>query len=315
MDLLIACSEDQCRQYLDAVAVFRAHALAQSELQQVRGSMLWREVGGKRYLIRTSAKGAQKSLGPANDDNQAVYDRFMARKEQCLARSQSLSEQLQRMQRRNKADRVGRVPEVVVSILKALERHGLADDFITVGTHALYAYEAACGVHIDSAAMATRDIDLLYDTRRHMQFVSTMRKLDSSLLGVLQKADKTFRLLPDQLQTAVNNQGFEVDIIRRVQHGADPHPLRMSDFSDDLWAVQVPSGNRLVSARRFEQVVVSTAGHMALMRTVHPLDFIQVKRALSKAPGRDPLKARKDALQAEVVQHLWDEYLQYASGN
>ncbi len=59
------------------------------------------------------------------------------------------------------------------------------------------------------------------------------------------------------------------------------------------------------------QTVVSARGDMALMRTVHPLDFIQVKRALARSPARDPLKARKDALQAEVVQYLWQTYLQY----
>jgi len=32
-----------------------------------------------------------------------------------------------------------------------------------------------------------------------------------------------------------------VDIIRRVARDGDPHPLRMSDDEDDLWAAQVPS--------------------------------------------------------------------------
>lgn len=130
-------------------------------------------------------------------------------------------------------------------------------------------------------------------------------------LDVLRKADKTFRVRSDQLQTAVNNDGFEVDLIRRTAVDADPHPLKMSDAEEDLWAVQISSGNRLVSSRRFAQTVVSARGDMALMRTVHPLDFIQVKRALARSPARDPLKARKDALQAEVVQYLWQTYLQY----
>ena len=73
--------------------------------------------------------------------------------------------------------------------------------------------------------------------------------------------------------------------------------------------MQVPSGNQLLSARRFEQMVVSPRGDMGWMRTVHPLDFVRVKAALSESPSRDPLKRPKDALQARIVRHLWGEYL------
>jgi hypothetical protein len=46
------------------------------------------------------------------------------------------------------------------------------------------------------------------------------------------------------------------------------------------------------------------------MRTLHPLDFIRLKLELAQRPTRDPLKAPKDRLQAQVVQQLWDDYLQ-----
>ena len=47
------------------------------------------------------------------------------------------------------------------------------------------------------------------------------------------------------------------------------------------------------------------------MRTLHPLDFIRLKLELAERPGRDLLKAPKDRLQSQVVQKLWDEYLQH----
>lgn len=304
-------SENQLRQYVDSTSVFRSLVQARKDRQEVRGSMFWRELRGVRYLIRTSAAGAQRTLGVDGSETQAMYERFMARKSAAAERCKALEARLAEMTKLNKVYQVGRVPGVVVGVLQALEAHGVADQFLTVGTHALYAYEAACGVRIASDATATRDIDLLFDTRQHLAFLTTLRRLDMSFIGVLRKADKTFRVRSDQLQTAVNNDGFEVDLIRRTAVDADPHPLKMSDAEEDLWAVQISSGNRLVSSRRFAQTVVSARGDMALMRTVHPLDFIQVKRALARSPARDPLKARKDALQAEVVQHLWQTYLQY----
>lgn len=54
--------------------------------------------------------------------------------------------------------------------------------------------------------------------------------------------------------------------------------LNMSDADDDFWAVQVSMGEKLQSARRMDQVVVVTSGEMALMRTVHPLDFARIKQ-------------------------------------
>ena len=117
-----------------------------------------------------------------------------------------------------------------------------------------------------------------------------LKKLDSSLIGLLRKVDASFEVVEDQHYTAKNNDGFEVDIVRRMAHGRDPHPL-------------------LASARRFDQMVVATSGEMALMRTVHPLDFARIKLGLSKQAGRDANKRGKDALQAAIIDTLVTNYL------
>lgn len=105
-----------------------------------------------------------------------------------------------------------------------------------------------------------------------------------------------------------------MDIIRRHAAERDPHPLRMSEDEDDFWAVQVSMGEKLQSAHRFDQVVVATSGEMALMRTVHPLDFARIKLGLSQQEGRDPNKRGKDALQAMIVTGLLDQYLPHLRG-
>ena len=133
--------------------------------------------------------------------------------------------------------------------------------------------------------------------------------VDSSLIGVLRKVDPSFEVVEDQRYTARNQDGFEVDIIRRAAKDTDPHPLRMSDAQDDFWAVQVSMGEKLQSARRLDQVVVATSGEMALMRTIQPLDFARIKLGLSKQVGRDPNKSGKDALQSSIVTELVKEHL------
>jgi hypothetical protein len=126
---------------------------------------------------------------------------------------------------------------------------------------------------------------------------------------VFRRADRTFRVMADQLQTAVNDAGFEIDIIRRRAIGDDPHPLPMSDDEDDFWAVQVDQGGKISGSRKFEHLVIAASGEMAMMKTLHPLDFIRLKKELGARPGRDPHKAPKDKLQARLVQQLWDDYL------
>ena len=307
--MLIELSESQTRQQLDASSVFTALLEARAEAAVVRGSMIWREIDGRRYLIRTSTAGAQKSLGPESSETQAIAAKFFDRKERAAERLRQLTEQVVVMQRMNRALRVGRVPNVVVDTLNALEKAGIGEHFLVVGTHALYAYESAAGVRIPDGAMATRDVDLFFDTRKGVKLFSSLGRLDSSMIALLQKVDKTFRVRHSSKYTAVNAAGFEVDIIRRVARDGDPHPLRMSDDEDDLWAAQVPSGDNILGARPFEEVVVATSGAMARMRTIHPLDFARIKERLSKATDRDPLKARKDALQASVAREIVRDYL------
>lgn len=305
----LECTADQIRQYIDSESAFRSHAAALKEAAELRGSMRWKEVDGRRYLVRSNSRGAEHSLGPQSPESEAIYTRFMQRKESAQGTLRARKERLELSQRLNKAHRVGRVPDVVVGILGAIEEAGIADQFMTVGTHALYAYESRCGVRVTSGALATQDIDLLFDTRKHLAFVSTLKRIDSSFIGVLRRADKTFATRSDQLQTAINRAGFEVDVIRRKAKDGDKHPLRMSDDESDLWAVQIDSGDALLSSRRFEQMVVGANGSMAMMKTVHPLDFIRVKRALSRSPTRSELKRPRDALQADIAEALWNEYL------
>lgn len=312
-DYFFELSESQKRQYIDAETVFLTLVQARKAAAEVRGSMIWRELRGTRTLVRTSASGGQKSIGPHSEETQQQFDNFMARKSRLEERVKALKAQLALQQRLNRAHRVGRVPGIVVSVINALENAGVQDHFIVVGTHALYAYELAAGVRITEQAMATRDVDMLFDTRKRVSFLTALRKLDSSLIGLLRKADPSFEVVAEQHYTARNNDGFEVDIVRRNAGTIDPHPMRMSDDEDDFWAVQVSMGEKLQSARRFDQVIVATSGEMALMRTIHPLDFARIKLALSQQAARDAKRRGKDALQAKIVTELVERYLPSAA--
>lgn len=278
------------RQYIDAVAVFEALEEALEEAAQVRGGMYWHAgpptSPDAKYLVRTTPAGAETSLGSRTAELDAIYTRFTQRKRESAERVSGLQAALMQQQRLNRALRVGRVDPLVVALLNRLASTKLSEHFRVVGTHALYAYEAAAGVRLDAEALATRDIDLLWDTRKRIIFSTQLARVDSSMLGVLKKVDATFRIRKGQKYTAVNKEGFEVDIIRRERRA-----------------------NVLLDSPAYSAVIVASNGTMARMNTVHPATFVAFKRWLSTQAERDAMKRRRDALQADSVQELLEKYL------
>jgi hypothetical protein len=197
----------------------------------------------------------------------------------------------------------------MVRALQALKDAGVDRHFLVVGTHALFAYEQRAGVRFPGDAQATQDVDLLLDTRKRAQFLAQLDNVDLSLVDLLRRADKTFELKQGDLCTLVNASGFEIDVIRRMATDKDEHPMRATAHEDDIWPVQVATGDKLLGAAPYEQIVVASTGEMARMRTIAPSDYARVKRELGKRKDRDPLKARKDLLQADLVAKLVHDYL------
>jgi len=89
----------------------------------------------------------------------------------------------------------------------------------------------------------------------------------------------------------------------------DPHPLRMSESEEDLWAVQIPKAEWIESAENFDQVIVAASGEMAMMRTIDPVSFVRLKRLIAVDADRDPMKRPKDILQADIVEKLIKDFL------
>lgn len=306
---IVEFDSNQIRQAIDAEGVFRAWTQAKASLNAVKGSMFWREQSGKTYLIRSNTAGEQRSLGPQSDETIAIFDRFVAQKADAASREKSLRQQVEMHRRMNRALSLGRMPPVVIDILSELEQHGVGQDFLVVGTFALFAYAAAARIHLSPDDTATTDVDLLFDVRRHLKFARVMRGNDLSLLGIIRKADPSFQRRDDQLCTAVNDKGFEVDVVRRMTQDGDPHPLRMTEAEDDFYAAQINAGTILQDGARLDQLVIATNGEMAMMKTVSPAVFCRAKMFISKLSNRDQDKARRDIAQVDLVRSIVGEYL------
>lgn len=302
--------DNASRQWIDSSTIFQELQVSKSKAKPYAGGMYWKKQGDYEYLVKTYRDNRQQRVGARSAETELIYQEFSSKKAAIEARLGTLRMSMKEAERLNKALKVGRAPALLIDILQALEDSGLADHFTVVGTHALYAYETAAGVRIAQAAMATLDVDLLWDARKRVQFLSDMGKWDGSVLSVLQRADRTFVRKEGQNESAINATGLVVDFLRRMQEGDDPHPFRFSADEDDLWPVQAMRASVLTSAPKFESVVVSSTGRMATMKTIAPQTFVEFKVWLAeKAEGRDPIKRRRDQRQAGIVQKLLDERL------
>lgn len=305
----IALPDAAVRQGIDSATVFTEFQRVRDEARGVAGGMYFKRQGDYEYLVRTSPDNRQQRIGPRSPETEAIHASFTTKKTRIEARLKSLRQALREAERLNKALKVGRVPAIVVALLQALHDAGLAEHFRVVGTHALYAYETAAGVRITPGALATQDVDLLWDARTRVRFLADMARLDTSMIDVLRRADPSFERKEGQLETAINARGFQVDFLRRQPEGDDPHPFRFSDDEGDLWPVQARRAAVLGSAPVFRQVVTGTTGAMAVMRTVDPRTFVAFKRWMAAQASRPAPRRQRDARQADIVQGLMDESL------
>jgi hypothetical protein len=303
--------ESAVRQLIDSITLFTEFQRVWVQSKKYAGSMYWKSENGYDYLIKTILRSRkQERLGVRSEVSEKIMSEFTAHKKTIEERLKTIQAALTESERLNKALKVGRAPQIVIDLLNILHKSGLSKHFIVVGTHALYAYELAAGVRIIQSALATRDIDLLWDARKCVQFISDIEKLDSSLLNILKEVDPSFERKEGQNETAINAKGFEVDFLRREAIENDPHPFRFSVDEEDLWPVQAIRASVLTSAPKFEHVVVSSNGKMALMNTITPAAFVSFKLWMAnKSPHREDMKRRRDRLQAGIVQELIDQKL------
>ena len=159
----IPLSDNSARQVIDSCTVFDEYRRVQVQARRYEGGMYWKRQDSYEYLVRTSRNNRQHRIGPRTPDNEKVYTEFTKDKLATEERLRSLRAALTEAERMNKALKAGRTPALVVTLLQTLEDAGLSRHFTVVGTHALYAYETAAGVRIVQGALATQDVDLLWD--------------------------------------------------------------------------------------------------------------------------------------------------------
>jgi hypothetical protein len=290
--------------------LFLEHRRVRAEALKFAGGMYWKRQGGYEYLVKTTVDNQQQRLGSRTDETQRSYLAFTQRENDTESRLKSLRGALNEAERLNKALKVGHAPAIVVALLQAIDDAGLGQHFAVVGTHALFAYEAAAGVRIDAGKLAAQGVDALWDARRRVELVTDLESIDSSILQVLKRVDSTFRLKGLRSETAINDRGFEVVFLLRVPADVDPQACPVAANEAGLRSVPTVWAPEPTAVPGFEHLVISVTGKMALMRTISPKAFIEVKRWMAESvPDRPQLERQRDLRQADIVQSLFDELI------
>jgi hypothetical protein len=312
----IELNNDQRREKVNSDQRFTALKEAQRKAKSFRGSLVWHTVNGIDHLMRSyyDSTGArrQKVAGrrsPATEAQKADWEIARASAQETLSARQ---EQIGRQSAVNRALRLGRVPFLAAKIIRAIDDAGLLGEGIRIaGTNAIYAYEAAAGVFVDSGITSTEDIDLLMDVRQSLRIVAGTNVEDGALINLLRKVDRSFERSSATFR-AVNRNGYLVDLIRPLANPAWKQSRQTVGKADDeLVAAEIAGLAWLENAPAFEAIAIDEKGGPLRLIVPDPRIFAAHKFWLSKRADREPIKRRRDLAQAQAVARLTTQYLEH----
>jgi hypothetical protein len=310
----IELNGDQRREAVNTQQRYQAWREAFERVQSSRGSMVWTDVKGRDYLVRSyydkEGSRRQKSLGPRSDGTEKIKVDFERSREEAVARANALRPVLSRQSAVNRALGLGRVPLIGARIIRAVDANGLLGSGIRVlGTNSIYAYEAAAGVWLNSELTTTEDVDLLLDSRGGLAFVASEDIADPSLLRILQRVDKSF-MRSNQDFRAVNRDGYLVDLIKPLRDPAwKAERAKVGEDPADLNAVEIKGLAWHESAASFESVAIDERGEPLRIVTTDPRVWAAHKFWLSKRSDREAIKRKRDGAQARAVAGLVARYM------
>ncbi len=305
---MLPLNNDQRRESVNTRQRFDALKQAKAHLEHYRGSLIWSSTKGIDYLLRSekASPGAlrrQKSLGRRSPETERIKADFDQGRAEAQNRYAALQEVMQRQASVNRVLGLGRVPRLGARIIRALDDHGLLDSSLRIiGTHALFAYEAAAGVTFESALTATEDIDLLFDARASLRLALAVTP-ELSLLRLLQKIDHSFVRSKQEFR-AINSEGYFVDLVAPLRNPPWTKTRERIGDEQDLSAVMIDGLQWLESSPSFEAVAIDERGDALRMVVLDPRAFAAHKWWLAHQPSRDPLKKKRDADQATAVARL-----------
>jgi hypothetical protein len=293
------------RVYEAATQAYQAYQAALQQTRAFRGSRHWKRIKGRDYLYQYHDRyGHGRSLGARSPHTEELFAQF--RRESGVAaqglkdRRRDLAEQA----RFCRAALINRLPRVAARILRRLEQHETRRNFFVIGTAAIYAYEFATGVFLESLGPR----DLLGDAGRRLTLAGGGMSRDD-LLRLLRQADRSFAPLPGDECRAANRDGFLVKILKsEIKRPGKPKTLTVAGAREPL---PPEAGNLqyLAASPKLTQVVIGKDGGPVTLVVPDPRAFALNRLWLSQQEDRGEDRRARDLGQALAVADLVLRYL------
>jgi hypothetical protein len=300
---------EQRRQLIDTQQVFDTWRQTHQEAKRrFAGSMRWGKRNGTEYLLR-KIRQTETSLGRRSVDTERIYQAFVNGRVENQDRLEGLTKRLDELAPVNRAMGLGRVPVIAARILRECDEAGLlGEQLIIVGTNALYGYEAAAGVQTQSDLVASADIDLLYDARRHLSLAFTSVHT-RGLIGLLRAVDTSFAPIGPRSFRAANRDGYLVDLIRPEAKDALRDKSALTDLPEDMEGAAIFGLGWLVNSPKMDVVAIDERGYPVRMVVIDPRAFALHKAWVSSREDREPVRAKRDFQQARAAAIIATRYL------
>ena len=304
-------SASQRKHYLNTQQLYHHYIQKkQRYYREYHVSMFWKKSGGKEYLTKKrSSTGKVTSLGARSEETEKIYHDFHTAKAALKEELHALEAKLNKAEKLNKIEQLTHAPNALVAIYRKINELGLDDKMILIGTNALYAYEAYCGVFIEDENLATDDIDLLNKQGKALSVMFNELIPEGKLTQLLKLIDKSFE--PDEKlpYRFINKDGVLLEVLTPVQSKHAFDGLQKSESFAELTTLNMEGMQWLENARLFKSMVVADNGQCAVLSTIHPLEFAIYKNWLSTVADRNILKKSRDYAQSRLVTQLIEEYM------
>jgi hypothetical protein len=252
--------------------------------------------------------GKRVYLGRRNDETERIASEFARSKERAKERLKSLKERMEKDERLNKIEGVARAPKELIAIFRKINELGLGNKLIAIGTNALYAYEARCGVFLEQERLATRDIDLLNRKDKGVSFLFGELMVETKAAELVGAIDPSFEKSREVPYRFVNKEGVWLELINPMSDSVKSEHFKESVFGDVV-PLAMKGIQWLENSRLFTETVIGENGKCANITTIHPLEYAIYKNWLGKQEDRDYLKHTRDLEQSRLVTRMIVEYM------
>lgn len=292
--------QDSGRVIANLEAAYEQWLDARQQLIRMPVSMYWKDIGGVEYLgVKLTSNSAGTTGGVRSPETEAEYEQFQSEKAALKQRVAKADELIGERSGQYRALRLPALADRQGELLRALDIEGLLrNDLLVVGTNAFCAYELLCGVKFPAGNEETEDFDLAWcrGTKVSLAPSSIGAKAErKSLLSVLQGVDATYKVNPRKRYQAINNDGYEVELLAAPSLA----PLPKSEAFEPMYSLVEQEW--LLKGHPVSFVVATVRRRACPVYVPDPRWMALHKLWLSSKPERRASKKPKDRRQGEVL--------------